>query len=246
MQLLPRTWSPSSLRAAGRLRARADVHLWLLALDGSTHGADALAPAEQQRASRFVFEADGRRYRAAYGLLRSILGHYLDASPASLRFEHGPAGKPHLAGPHAASGLHFNLSHSGSHGLIGVAGHAIGVDIERLRPMADMGAVAQSNFAASEWRALFALPASLQLDGFFACWTRKEAVIKALGGGLSIPLAGFEVSVDPRDPVCLHALPDGVAPPSAWTLWGEQPLPGVWAAAAVAVEQAEIHTFSLR
>jgi 4'-phosphopantetheinyl transferase len=240
----PSAWISSSLRAAGRLRASTDVHLWLLALDDASHRVDVLAPDERQRASRFVFEADGRRYRAAHGLLRSVLGHYLDVPAATLRFEQGPAGKPHLAGAHANSGLHFNLSHSGSHGLLGVARHAIGVDIERRRPMPDMRGVAQSNFAASELRALFALPASLQLDGFFACWTRKEAVIKALGGGLSIPLAGFDVSVDPRDPVALLALPDD-APKSAWTLWSEAPLPGVWAAAAVAVEQAEIHAFAL-
>lgn len=246
MQSLPRAWAPSSLNEVARLRANADVHLWLLALDGVVPAVEALlAPDEQQRASRFVFEADARRYRAAHGLLRRVLGHYLDAPAASLRFEQGPAGKPHLAGAHAGSGLHFSLSHSGSHGLLGVACHAIGVDIEQVRPIADLRAVAESNFAASELCTLFALPASLQFDGFFACWTRKEAVIKALGGGLSIPLAEFDVSVDPRHPASLNALPQD-APVSVWTLWGEKPLPDVWVAAAVMVERAEVHAFSLR
>ena len=246
MHSLPRAWSPSTLSAAGRLRtARDEVHLWLLALDGVTPGVEALlAPDEQQRAARFVFEADARRYRAAHGLLRRVVGHYIDAPAASLRFEQGPAGKPHLAGTHAHSGLHFNLSHSGSFGLLGVARHALGVDVEQRRPRPDLHALAQANFAPSEVRALLALPAHLQLDGFFACWTRKEAIVKALGGGLSIPLADFDVSVDPRDPASLHALP-GHAPTSAWTLWGDRVQHDVWAAAAVAVGQAEIHAFSL-
>jgi len=246
MQLPSRAWTPSSLSAAGRLRATGDVHLWLLALDDVAPvavGAQ-LAPDEQQRAARFVFEADARRYRTAHGLLRTVLGHYLDAPAASLLFEHGPAGKPHLAGPFADSGLHFNLSHSGPHGLLGVACHALGVDVEQRRPMPDLHALAHANFASSEVHALMALPAHLQPDGFFACWTRKEAIVKALGGGLSIPLADFDVSVDPRDPARLHALP-GNAPTSAWTLWGERARPEVWAAAAVAVGQAEIHAFSL-
>jgi 4'-phosphopantetheinyl transferase len=176
--------------------------------------------------------------------MRTILGHYLDACAASLCFASGAAGKPQLAGLHAASGLHFNLSHSGSHGLLGVAGHAIGVDVEQQRPMPDLHALARANFASSEVQALLALPAELQHDGFFACWTRKEAIVKALGGGLSIPLADFDVSVDPRDPVRLHSLPAG-ARPSAWTLWGERAMPDLWVAAAVAVERAEVHTFSL-
>jgi 4'-phosphopantetheinyl transferase len=245
MQSLPRPWAPSSLNEGARLCANADVHLWLLALDGAVPAVEALlAPDEQQRASRFVFEADARRYRAAHGLLRRVLAHYLDAPAASLRFELGPAGKPHLAGAHAGSGLHFNLSHSGPHGLLGLARHAIGVDIEQARPMPDMHALARANFASVEVRALLALPAPLQQDGFFACWTRKEAVVKALGGGLSIPLADFDVSVDPRDAARLHALP-GHAPTSAWTLWGERARPGVWTAVAVAVGQAEIHAFAL-
>ncbi|HVQ05264.1 MAG TPA: hypothetical protein VMT14_17200 [Burkholderiaceae bacterium] len=65
-----------------------------------------------------------------------------------------------------------------------------------------------------------------------------------MGGGLSIPLADFDVSVDPRDAARLHALP-GHAPTSAWTVWGERARPGVWTAVAVAVGQAEIHAFAL-
>lgn len=239
------TWTPSVPdTSAGTLSEPGAVHLWLLPLDEPAWPLDELAAelddAEQARAARFHFERDARRWRAARGLLRRVLAPYAGAAPSELRFAADAAGKPALCG--LAGAPAFNLSHSGGFALLGITHAArIGVDIEVMRPLPDRDAIAASHFAVAERQALAALPADLRGDGFFACWTRKEAYVKALGGGLSIPLADFEVSLDPREPAALVAALDGRAEAARWTLWSDRPADGVWAAAAIERNQGQIY-----
>jgi 4'-phosphopantetheinyl transferase len=151
---------------------------------------------ERARAERFVFERHRRRFTAARGLLRETLAAELGGDPAALRFEYGPRGKPRLAAG-SDDGLRFNVSHSGELLLIALArGAELGVDVEAVRPDIDHAAIARRFFSACEQAALLALPDPLRARGFFAIWTRKEAYVKLLGGGLSIPLDGFDVSLD--------------------------------------------------
>jgi 4'-phosphopantetheinyl transferase len=122
----------------------------------------------------------------AHGVLRAILGRYLNVAPASVRFVYGLHGKPSLAADFAASDIQFNLSHAGELAVVAVARtRAVGVDVEEVRPLPDLEAMARRYFAARETRALLALPAAQQHESFYRNWTRREACLKARGDGLA-------------------------------------------------------------
>jgi 4'-phosphopantetheinyl transferase len=151
---------------------------------------------EQWRAARFHFAEHARRFTVARARLRQQLAALLAMAPGDIRFSAGPHGKPGLAGELAGSGLEFNLSHSGALGLIGWAWHrAIGVDIEIWRRTSDEAALVRRFFSASEIAAYEVLDPALRTQGFFNCWTRKEAYVKAVGRGLGLPLHSFDVSL---------------------------------------------------
>jgi 4'-phosphopantetheinyl transferase len=124
--------------------------------------------------------------------LRSLLAGYLGVPGAQIRFEYSASGKPQLAPEQNPRGLQFNLSHSASQAVIAVGAELqLGVDIEKIREEVDTAALAQRFFSPREGAGLQALPVNLRVPGFFACWTRKEAFLKATGTGLSFPLADF-------------------------------------------------------
>lgn len=168
-------------------------------------GADAfswLSPDEQWRAARFLRHADRERFIRSHQALRYVLGAYLDRAPATLRFRAGSRGKPELDGSDRDR-LTFNLSHSGRHVLIGIGDTAIGVDVEAYRPIGDPLAIARAHFHPAEVAALTRLSGSERIGAFFRCWTRKEAVVKALGLGLSLALDRFRVAVTPSEAALL-------------------------------------------
>lgn len=166
-----------------------------------------LCAEEQARAARFLAALHRDRFIAAHGRLRELLAVELGADPASLQFQSAEHGKPHLSGREAASGLQFNLSHSGDRGLVGWAvGRHVGVDIEVWRPLSDEAALVKRFFSAAENAAYEALAPAERTRGFFECWTRKEAYIKAVGRGLGLPLDSFDVSFGPGcEPALLRA-----------------------------------------
>lgn len=154
---------------------------------------------ERRRGARYRFPAHRRRFLAARAGLRAILALYLDIDPASIALAAGPSGKPRLADGH---GIEFNLAHSGDVALVAVtSGRPVGVDVERMRRGIPYERLAERFFAPSEVTALRSLPAPIRSAGFFACWTRKEAWLKASGhgleGGLPAALPRFAVSVEP-------------------------------------------------
>ncbi|HEU5432554.1 MAG TPA: 4'-phosphopantetheinyl transferase superfamily protein [Thermomicrobiales bacterium] len=164
-----------------------DVHVWRASLSAPSPALAApLAADERARADRFRFPVDRDRFIAARGILRALLARYLDRDPADLRFTYGPHGKPALAAPAATGGLEFNLSHADDVALVVVArGREVGVDIERVRPLPDLDAVAAVMFSPAERDLLAAAPPDRRPDLFFKLWTHKEAYLKALGSGLS-------------------------------------------------------------
>lgn len=203
-----------------------------------------LSPDETARASRFRRAEDRDRYVVSHAALRLILGRALGASPAGIGFTQGPAGKPELAGAWSGA-LRFNLSHSGSRALVGLSRRdAIGVDVEALRPMPDAARVARSYFAPDEASALAALTDNERDLAFMTVWTRKEAVVKALGAGLSVPLNRFSVSLPPRPPRILSAAA-GLLDPGAFSLLHLEPGPGTLGAAAVASAGVALHLAAL-
>jgi 4'-phosphopantetheinyl transferase len=153
-----------------------------------------LSADERARARRFAFP----RHRAAFvrgrAAVRGILAAYLDVEPAAVRFRYGERGKPELE---PRGDLRFNVAHSDELALVAVTrGRDVGVDVERVDRERDRR-VARRFFAASEHAAIEALPERERDLAFLRCWTAKEAYVKALGRGLSLPLDSFEVTVTP-------------------------------------------------
>lgn len=155
-----------------------------------------LAAEELERAGRFAFQRDRRRYIAGRTALRLSLAELLGAGPETIRLEYGEHGKPRLA---EDAGWHFNLTHSDSIGLIviGYAGlvGAVGIDVERITEVTDWQMLAAANFSPQECKELAATGAQRRARAFLSCWTRKEACVKALGTGLSLPTSGFTVGL---------------------------------------------------
>ena len=156
---------------------------------------------EHRRASRFLRDEDRRRFIAARGGLRRILGAALGIEPARVAFAYGRRGKPELAPALAGSGIRFNLSHSADRAFVawGREGE-IGVDLERVRPVRFGAKIAARYFSDDEQRAFAGLASGKWDQAFFRCWTRKEAFIKATGDGLGYPLRSFTVSMAEREP----------------------------------------------
>lgn len=199
------------------------VDLWPLDLDRlSSENAGAtgmLSADETARAGRFRFDRDRRRFIAGRAALRRILALYLESDAASLSFSYGPAGKPALSEPLPGRTLSFNLSHSHHRGLLAITrGRELGIDLERIGSKKDLAAIAERFFARGEITALADLGPDLFEQGFFACWTRKEALLKAFGDGLRLPLDGFCVSVDPQAPAKLISTAFRPAEAERWSL----------------------------
>lgn len=192
---------------------------------------------ERQRAARFHFPADQRRYVVGRGTLRTLLGHYLQTPPAHLTFTYNAYGKPQLAGTAESLPLQFNLSHSGEHALYAITQHRIvGIDIEWMRTNLEYLDLARHVFSPYEQAVLAALPAPEQLAAFYRGWTRKEAFIKARGLGLSLPLDQFDVTLQGDVPPQLLATRDDPAEAERWRLC-DLPCPAGYAAALVVAGQ---------
>jgi 4'-phosphopantetheinyl transferase len=153
-----------------------------------------------------------------------------------LRFEYGARGKPALGGDDSAdSALTFNLSHSHGLAVYAVArGRDVGVDVERIRPGREHDLLAARFFSPQEAAALRAMPDRLRLRAFYACWTRKEAFMKARGEGFALSLRRFSVSVDPDGAPVVDDVEGAPEEPLRWTLCDLEPGPGY--AGALAVE----------
>ncbi len=213
-----------------------EVHAWAVPVDLPPAPPEVLRSVlsadERERADRFRFEDDRRRYVIGRGVLRVLLGRCTGIEPHLLAFGYGQHGKPALAEPDGPFPLEFNVSHSGRWVLIGITrGRVLGVDLERIRPVADLEAIAVRHFTTTEAARILSLDGERRTLAFFACWTRKEACVKADGAGLSKSLDRFEVPVLPEDTV--GRVRAGGAPgraPTHWTLWSLLPEAGYLAA----------------
>jgi 4'-phosphopantetheinyl transferase len=222
---------PAPADSAIALGARA-VHVWCAALDRAadwTAFRSTLSADERDRADRFYFERDRRRYTCARAILRRLLARYLDVDPRAIAFQYGPHGKPALSGPFAGA-LTFNVSHSGEVAMLAIArGIELGVDVEQVRDMPDAEEIATRFFSPREVARLLSLPESARNAAFFSCWTRKEAYLKALGSGLARPLDEFDVTFAPGEPPRL-TVPDDNDEGKRWTIHELTPADGYAAA----------------
>ena len=213
-----------------------DVHVWRAFLDcdraalGNSEAS--LASDERARASRFVFARDRDRFIRGRGVLRAILSHYTNRPADTLEFRYEPEGKPRLDLLDSDRPIRFNLAHSRHLAVYAVSrNREIGIDVEAVRSDFIGEELAERYFSPSEMVELRSLRPDQRQEGFFLCWTRKEAYVKALGAGLAIPLDSFDVSLTPERPATL------VSTDSArWKLHSFQPAAG-YAGAVVAEGQ---------
>ena len=216
-----------------------EVHVWRASLEAPLSTIydlqSILSEEEVRRAMQFHFEKDRLHWIVAHGILRRLLGQYLDIDPHKVRFMINAYGKPFTVYPPHGSRLQFNLSHSADLALFAVAyDRRVGVDVEYMRASVNCEALAQYHFSANECAALLTLPAAVRQEAFFHCWSRKEAYVKARGEGLSIPLGQFDVSLAPGEPA---ALLESRENPQATEQWSLRALaPGGRYAGAVVVE----------
>jgi len=178
-----------------------EVHVWRSTLDlsDSTWALmwESLSDEERERADRFRFHADRNRSVIGRGLLRLLLRLILRTPSDQLKFEYNEFGKPRLISQRR---LDFNLSHSGEWVILAIAmDRAVGIDIEKIRPDLAVDEIASQYFSVNERNSLQRLDGDKRVKAFFSCWTLKEAYLKARGGGLSIALDSFDVSLGAGD-----------------------------------------------
>lgn len=178
---------------------------------------------EASRAARYRFERDRRRYQCARALLRLLLARYLGLTASAVKLKSEQRGKPMLAG---GGPLRFNLSHSYGEAVYAFTNSAeVGVDIEQVRDIHDLDALAMSYFTAGERQTIEDAGDAGRREAFYRCWTRKEAYVKGLGEGLSFPL----LTVSLESGRC-----------GRWTIQSFDARPGFAAAVAVQLPEASL------
>ncbi len=172
-----------------------EIHIWTASLkpdqfeDQSRH----LNSDEKERLARFRIEKPRNQFACTRGLLRQLLGRYLGCEPCNVPISHEATGKPIVKG----YPLHFNVTHSDDIAAFAVSAVGrVGIDIEKVRPMANFDSIVQRFFSAGECAGFAELPPDIRERAFFQMWTRKEALLKALGQGIHA-LELCEISVHP-------------------------------------------------
>lgn len=224
------------------------VHIWRISLEQPEPVyrtlSDCLASDERDRADRFRFDEGRRRYVAGRGILRSILAGYLGARPQEIRFQYGPQGKPSLEKKYESAGLHFNLAHTRDVAICACTRqYEIGVDVEHIHPVDEMDRIARRILSERDYLAWNHLPDELRLFAFYKCWTQKEALIKALGYGLSQSMSQWSVSMLPDEPASLVSLSGDREHAGDWSLHSFVPEIGTIAAFALKARHWQVACF---
>jgi 4'-phosphopantetheinyl transferase len=214
------------------------AHLWQRGLHASEDEIQAchelLLPEEHEKASRYRVERPRGDYILTRGTLRSLLSKYLHMNPKEITFRYTKYGKPFLAN----SDLYFNISHTDGLALLAfLRKREVGVDVERVRPQSDVLKIAERFFSERERRDLRSLTGEEVHAAFFRCWTRKEAYIKAVGEGLSLPLHQFDVSIEPDPKQALRATRPDTTEAKRWSIYNVSVPRGYAAALAIGEEK---------
>ena len=213
-----------------------DVEVWFAPLgpaEGSSASDDRVLSEDERSRAGSMAPIPRRRFVATRTLLRRLLSAYLGIEASVIQISYGHRGKPILAASHAASGLHFSVSHTRAAAIFAFGPSPLGVDIERRRAIQNLKALARRFLAPGEIEALRSLPATQKEEAFLTCWTRKEAYAKALGEGIAMGFRNFEVAVATRYGSALLGT-DGKPDPD-WAIRDLQPATGI--AGALAVSQ---------
>ena len=241
-------FSPRSVpQPGGAVLPGRTVEVWLGSLaprrDPPGPELSTLSPDESAYAKGMAPEPR-RRFTASRILLRRLISAYVGDTPGEIEFSYGSDGKPALGGRHAGSLLHFNLSHSRDRMLFAIGRTPLGIDLETPRRLRNFGAVAERFFAQGEVCALGKLPAAQRQAAFFACWTRKEAYVKAIGHGISNRFKTFEVVFSPGLKPAVLAT-DG-RPDPHYSVLHLEPEPGLVGALVVTGSAETLNYWSIR
>jgi 4'-phosphopantetheinyl transferase len=216
-----------TIKIPERELAAGEVHVWRLSLDIGEIPlpkiGEWLSAEERQRADRFLREVHRSRFIVGRGMMRAVLGRYCDLPPERLQLQYGANGKPELAPIHGArrggGALHFNLAHSGEVGMLAVTRCGpVGVDIEQVRNDLQFQQLVARFFSEREAAEFSKLSPEQQPAAFFNLWTRKEALLKAMGEGIGHSLNLVEVSFLPGEPARVRSLPAGLWASCEWSL----------------------------
>ena len=232
--------------AVGRSLGDKEVHVWCAHLEPPagqlTSLQQILAEEEAQRAARFRFWRHRRRYIAGRGILRVLMGSYLNMAPEDVKFSYSEYDKPFLPDHN----IQFNLAHSEAYALYAFCLTAdIGIDLEKIRILKDADNIAARFFAPTEYARFRTVPQEDKYEAFFRCWTRKEAFIKAVGEGLSYPLADFDVAFEPEK-AQINSIRGSKAAAQRWSLFPLSALPEYTAALVVEGREWQIFTHHLQ
>ena len=178
-----------------------------------------LTEQERERAVRFRKRQHQNRWIIARAGMRRLLSDYCSTMPARLEFAEEEFGKPVLRDKHSAGRIYFNLSHSGDFAVLAVGRDGpVGIDIEYCRRNLDFEGVARRFFSKYENDQLSRLSRQQRQSAFYRCWTRKEAVIKTSGMGLSAELDTFDVSLNHGAPPAVLRGSHGGVDAAQWHL----------------------------
>ena len=205
-----------------------EIHVWCVELDAAGEVAElaaGLSAEESERASGLLTGTHQRRFVVARGMLRQLLGLYLDQDPGAVAFSRGAHGKPFLQ----KGGLHFNVSHTHELALYAIArNREVGIDVEWPRPQVAHEQIAARFFSLEEQEALAQVPDEARRAAFYNIWTRKEAYVKARGDGITAGLGTFAVSLG-AEAVLLRS-DEGRDEVERWKLMALEPAAGYVAA----------------
>jgi 4'-phosphopantetheinyl transferase len=200
-----------------------DLHVWhaspgLAAAPESRRAClDLLDGGERERMGRLRVEADRVAYLAVHALLRSALSRVAPVAPRLWRFRSGRLGKPSIDEPASLRHLAFSLSRTRGRVVVAVADHAeVGVDVEDVVRAGSLLEHPDRILSPAEAKALRALPSGTRLHRLTACWTLKEAYLKACGLGLSVPPQALSFYLDEGPDVRVSFEPAIQDDPSTW------------------------------
>jgi 4'-phosphopantetheinyl transferase len=226
-----------------------EVHIWASSLkvssDVLTDHTATLSPLEKERAGKFRFDLHRNRFIAGRGLLRTILGRYLQTSPSKVGFAYSPESKPALDPKFDGAGLHFNLADTEDLMLLAVTRIGpVGIDVESVQPIKEMGDLVAVFFSQRENELFQKLPPSSQPTAFFNLWTRKEALLKATGEGITRSLNLVEVSFLPDEPTRVLAISGDSEKGALWSLHALSPAPGFVGAVAIQARNTSLRCWN--
>jgi 4'-phosphopantetheinyl transferase len=222
-----------------------EVDIWSGALDQPVpelhRFIQTLSADERIRTARFHFQEDRKRFIVRHGMLRMILGCYLGVEASELQFCYGKNRKPAIVETFGKRTIRFNLSHSNGVAIFAFArDREIGVDIEYIRNIPEMEQIAERFFSIKENEILESLPKINKKEAFYNAWVCKEAIVKALGDGLSRPLDKFDVSLVPGEPAKLLRMEGDLREASRWSIQYVTPAPNYVGAIAVRSRRLKI------